>query len=373
MLYSYIPAYTHKYLPFYKHLPKGRKCSVFIFVLGFLYFLLLPPQHYNTSTLCNQCSLSATPSPCLKANCLQKPSAMWAAQSVSELLRNRLRMQRKYWMHLTGQSSSTRTGRRSRCLRVSCLRHHPAYPLFDCLSSCFSFLLQYFPWDKGKSLITSWTRCSLQKSNPVFVAVTPEAKALMEQILASNGSKEEIASRVEALLAGSELSSSRGMNGGFDGSKYYKSFVLSTRIQWKDAKNINICLNMLLSDKREHIPVSGPSRKAYIMLDESYEATVPNAGSSAPRRQGSWREKEVQRRKNHNLGLAQHLGRRRQSWMSGGQHFVAARCTICIRRWNWHNLNEWIHSEIEKISWAWMDGLQSCQNNLLIFRKWRAV
>ena len=56
-------------------------------------------------------------------------------------------------------------------------------------------------------------------SNTVFVAVTPEAKALMEQILASNGSKEEIASRVEALLAGSELSSSRGMNGGFDGSK----------------------------------------------------------------------------------------------------------------------------------------------------------
>jgi len=48
--------------------------------------------------------------------------------------------------------------------------------------------------------------------------ITPEAKALMEQILASNGSKEEIASRVEALLAGSELSSSRGLNGGFDGT-----------------------------------------------------------------------------------------------------------------------------------------------------------
>merc|ERR1712226_345050 len=48
--------------------------------------------------------------------------------------------------------------------------------------------------------------------------ITPEAKALMEQILASNGSKEEIASRVEALLAGSELSSSRGVNGGFDGT-----------------------------------------------------------------------------------------------------------------------------------------------------------
>jgi len=48
--------------------------------------------------------------------------------------------------------------------------------------------------------------------------ITPEAKALMEQILASNGSKEEIASRVEALLAGSELSSSRGVNGGIDGT-----------------------------------------------------------------------------------------------------------------------------------------------------------
>ena len=108
------------------------------------------------------------------------------------------------------------------------------------------------------------------------------------------------------------------------------SGLLSRQIHWEHAKEIyiNICLNMLLSDKREHIPVSGPSRKAYIMLDESYEATVSNGGSAAPRRQGSWREKEVQRRKNHNLGLAQHLGRRRQSWMSGGQPFVPARCAI---------------------------------------------
>ena len=28
---------THKYLPFYKYLPKGRKCPVFICVLAFLY------------------------------------------------------------------------------------------------------------------------------------------------------------------------------------------------------------------------------------------------------------------------------------------------------------------------------------------------
>ena len=48
----------------------------------------------------------------------------------------------------------------------------------------------------------------------------------MEQILASNGSKEEIASRVEALLAGSELSSSRGLNGGFDGSKSFVELLI---------------------------------------------------------------------------------------------------------------------------------------------------
>jgi len=119
--------------------------------------------------------------------------------------------------------------------------------------------------------------------------ITAEAKALMEQILASNGSKEEIASRVEALLAGSELSSSRGVNGGIDGNK------------------------------KEKIPVSGPVRKAYIMLDESYEAMQPGSG---PRRQGSWREKEVARRKNHNLGLAHHLGRRRQSWMSEAEELL---------------------------------------------------
>ena len=89
-----------------------------------------------------------------------------------------------------------------------------------------------------------------------------------------------------------------------------------------------------MSDKKEKIPVSGPVRKAYIMLDESYEAMQPGSG---PRRQGSWREKEVARRKNHNLGLAQHLGRRRQSWMSGGQPcFFAARCAILFPRWSRH-------------------------------------
>ena len=55
----------------------------------------------------------------------------------------------------------------------------------------------------------------------------------MEQILASNGSKEEIASRVEALLAGSELSSSRGVNGGFDGSKSFLSLHRDVQLCFK--------------------------------------------------------------------------------------------------------------------------------------------
>merc|ERR1719341_2145786 len=105
--------------------------------------------------------------------------------------------------------------------------------------------------ENAKEILNAFDRAILKHKNRPKIEVpklTPEAKALMEQILASNGSKEEIASRVKALLDGSELSSSRGMNGGFDGNK------------------------------REHIPVSGPSRKAYIMLDESYEATVGSKG-----------------------------------------------------------------------------------------------
>merc|ERR1719494_902623 len=140
--------------------------------------------------------------------------------------------------------------------------------------------------ENAKELLNAFDRAIQKHKNRPKIEVpklTAEAKALMEQILASAGSKEEIASRVEALLAGSELSSSRGVNGGIDGNK------------------------------KEKIPVSGPVRKAYIMLDESYEAIQPGSG---PRRQGSWREKEVARRKNHNLGPAHHLGRRRQSWMS---------------------------------------------------------
>jgi len=146
--------------------------------------------------------------------------------------------------------------------------------------------------ENAKELLNAFDRAIQKHKNRPKIEVpklTPEAKALMEQILASNGSKEEIASRVEALLAGSELSSSRGVNGGIDGNK------------------------------KEKIPVSGPVRKAYIMLDESYEAMQPGSG---PRRQGSWREKEVARRKNHNLGLAHHLGRRRQSWMSEAEELL---------------------------------------------------
>ena len=143
-LYPPIPT-PHIFL--FTKLAKGQEMSIVFWV-----FLILRScfshQHY-TSTLCNQCSSSQPPVPCLKANCLQKPSAMWEAPSVSELLRNRLRMQRKYWMHLTGRSSSTRTGRRSRCPSVSCLRQHPAYPLTLCPSV---FLYTYCPSDKGESL-----------------------------------------------------------------------------------------------------------------------------------------------------------------------------------------------------------------------------
>ena len=44
-----------------------------------------------------------------------------------------------------------------------------------------------------------------------FYIVSPESRALMEQILASSASQDEISSRVSALLAGTALSSSRGL------------------------------------------------------------------------------------------------------------------------------------------------------------------
>merc|ERR1719410_2878192 len=81
--------------------------------------------------------------------------------------------------------------------------------------------------ENAKEVLNAFDRAIQKHKNRPKIEVpklTPEAKALMEQILASNGSKEEIASRVEALLAGSELSSSRGVNGGIDGSKQHFSF-----------------------------------------------------------------------------------------------------------------------------------------------------
>merc|ERR1719460_1083111 len=75
--------------------------------------------------------------------------------------------------------------------------------------------------ENAKEILNAFDRAIAKHKNRPKIEVpelTPEAKALMEQILASNGSKEEIASRVKALLDGSELSSSRGMNGGFDGT-----------------------------------------------------------------------------------------------------------------------------------------------------------
>ena len=42
--------------------------------------------------------------------------------------------------------------------------------------------------------------------------VSPEARALMESILASSASQDEISSRVSALLAGTALSTTRGVD-----------------------------------------------------------------------------------------------------------------------------------------------------------------
>ena len=48
------------------------------------------------------------------------------------------------------------------------------------------------------------------------------------------------------------------------------------------------------------------------MLDESYEDATSVA-------KPKWKDREVERRQNHDLTLAQKFGRRRQSWMSGGK------------------------------------------------------
>ena len=93
LLISTIP-HTTQVSSFLQNLPKGKKCQ-----LCFEFFLSCALAS-RTSIILQLCATNVAPAspplPCLKANCLQKPSAMWEAPSVSELLRNRLRMQRKY-------------------------------------------------------------------------------------------------------------------------------------------------------------------------------------------------------------------------------------------------------------------------------------
>lgn len=74
-------------------------------------------------------------------------------------------------------------------------------------------------------------------NSPKSKGMSPESKALMQQILASGASQEEVASRVAALLAGTALSSSRGFNKA-DGSGVeavgYEGTNLSEARQRKD-------------------------------------------------------------------------------------------------------------------------------------------
>ena len=99
MLYSYIPAYIHlssnPQVSFALQILARHFQSLFVFWIFFI-SLSCFMQHSIILQLCATyvASVSNTP-PCLKATCLQKPSAMWAVQSVSELLRNRLRMRKK--------------------------------------------------------------------------------------------------------------------------------------------------------------------------------------------------------------------------------------------------------------------------------------
>jgi len=121
--------------------------------------------------------------------------------------------------------------------------------------------------------------------------ISPESRALMEQILASTGSQEEIASRVTALLEGTALSGNRGED----------TFVGDDGKRGLDKSSAG----------EKQCPTSGRGRRAYIMLDESYEDATSVA-------KPKWKDREVERRQNHDLTLAQKFGRRRQSWMSGG-------------------------------------------------------
>ena len=99
LLYSYIPAYIHlssnPQVSFALQILARHFQSLFVFWIFFI-SLSCFLQHSIILQLCATYVASVSnPPPCLKATCLQKPSAMWAVQSVSELLKNRLRMRRK--------------------------------------------------------------------------------------------------------------------------------------------------------------------------------------------------------------------------------------------------------------------------------------
>lgn len=84
--------------------------------------------------------------------------------------------------------------------------------------------------------------------------LSPESRALMEQILASSASQDEISSRVSALLAGTALSSSRGLNKG-EGREIemaeYEGANLSEARERKDGFEMPDIPNVAIPELRE--------------------------------------------------------------------------------------------------------------------------
>jgi len=84
--------------------------------------------------------------------------------------------------------------------------------------------------------------------------LSPESRALMEQILASNSSQDEISSRVAALLAGTALSSTRGVAKG-EGREIemveYEGANLSEARERKDGFEMPDIPNVAIPELRE--------------------------------------------------------------------------------------------------------------------------
>eukprot|EP00091_Calanus_sinicus_P012383 TRINITY_DN2794_c0_g1_i4.p1 TRINITY_DN2794_c0_g1~~TRINITY_DN2794_c0_g1_i4.p1 ORF type:complete len:974 (-),score=303.85 TRINITY_DN2794_c0_g1_i4:613-3534(-) len=84
--------------------------------------------------------------------------------------------------------------------------------------------------------------------------LSPESRALMEQILASSGSQDEISSRVSALLAGTALSTSRGLKKG-EGREIemaeYEGANLSEARERKDGFEMPDIPNVAIPELRE--------------------------------------------------------------------------------------------------------------------------